>query len=147
MKYLKGKGLDFRCGAIITVVLEDGVTLTGTLLSDTKSCSHHRKPNFHKNILIQLTCPFRGKCGPSIPEGTFCAINMSKILFIIPGVKSDKKNDDVCQDKCDEKCHDDYDDKCDNDGKWGVTCHEKHEDGSHIINISCNRSNTAEKDA
>ncbi|WP_378952288.1 hypothetical protein [Pelosinus sp. sgz500959] len=125
MKIPKGKGFDLVCGLVITVVLDDFTSLTGTFLGEIQEKCHHRRcDEFHEFILIQLTCPVCKKDGPKIAEGTFCAINVDKIQFIFPGMKCpDKKEDDKCHEKsadtkeneqCDEnKEHDSWD-----DNKW-----------------------------
>lgn len=115
MEFPKGKGFDITCGVVITVVLDTVVhdslvRLTGTFLGGKEERRHHRHRRhrcIHESILIQLTCPFCERHGAEIPEGTIVAINVSEILFIVPG----------------RKCHDK------DDGK----CHEK----DHVINISC----------
>lgn len=126
MRFPKGKGFDLACGLVITVVLEDCVSLTGTFLGDVHGHHDFR----HEFILIQLTRPFCRKCCPDVPEGTCVAINIDNILFVIPGINCQcDKHDDEC-----DICHDEDDCPCE-DGGHDDQCHEK----DHVINISCNR--------
>ena len=117
MKFPKGKGFELVCGVAVTLVLnkvvhDDLVTLTGTFLGEIEENRHHRRvDDFHEFILVQLTCPFYEKGGLEIPEGTFVAVNIEQILFVIPG----------------KKCHDE---------QWCDKCHNK----KQVINISCGRS-------
>ncbi|MBC8015505.1 MAG: hypothetical protein H7X79_07160 [Sporomusaceae bacterium] len=146
MKFPKGLGFDIVCGLVVTVVLDDFVSLTGTFLGEVQEKHHHhRKCNdLHEFILIQLTSSICGRKEQIIPEGTFCAINIDKIQFIFPGVKCpDKKYDESDESDC--KCDDDkYDDKCDDkcDDKYDDKCDEKHD---HKYNNKCNENKHQEK--
>jgi hypothetical protein len=101
VKFPKGKGFDLACGVVITVVLDamvhnELVRLTGTFLGEIDEKHHHRRFECcHEFILIQLTAPFHDRSDLEIPEGTLVAINLSEILFIIPGRK--------CHDKWENK--------------------------------------------
>lgn len=135
MKFPKGKGFDLACGVVITVFLDDCMPLTGTFLGNVHDHHHHgRRDEF---ILIQLTHPFAAKGGTKLPAGTFCAINIEQILFIVPGKKNCncKCHDDECPDeKDDDGCHDNHDDEC------GYSIWESEIDDKHVININCNRA-------
>ncbi len=127
MRFPKGKGFDLACGLVITVVLDDCVSLTGTFLGDVHPPHHHVRQEF---ILIQLTRPFCRKCCPDIPEGTCVAINVENIQFVFPGVNCPcDEHKDECED------HDHHGDECPCEEKHGFECHEE----DHVINISCNR--------
>lgn len=132
MRLPKGLGFDIACGLVVTVVLDDFVSLTGTFLGEVQEKHHHHRKcdDLREFILIQLTSPLCRMKDQKIPEGTFCAINVDKIQFIFPGVKCPEKKheewddqeskygDDKCSDGCDNKCDEDKDeDKWDND-KW-----------------------------
>ena len=165
MRFPRGKGFDLACGVVITVFLDDIVSLTGSFLGTAHG--PHQHGDLHEFILIQLTCPFRSRGGTRIPAGTFCAINVEQILFIVPGKKShhdkchDGKNDDGCHDDKDhdgkdhDDCHDMLDDKgCDFD-IWEDECDDKHvinikynrtESKQRVININCDDDNTAAKE-
>jgi hypothetical protein len=153
LRFPRGKGFDLACGIVITVFLDDFIPLTGTFLGNVHD-PHHRRSDLHEFILIQLTCPFRSKRGAKIPAGTFCAINIEQILFIIPGKKSPH---DTCQAEIiDDDCHDMIDDKGDDFDIWEDECGEKHVvnikcnrtegDKQHVININCNNDNTTADD-
>ena len=111
MKFPKGRGFNLVNGLVVTVVLDDFVSLTGIFLGEIQEKNHHRKcEDFNEFILIQLTCPVCVKKEQEVPAGTFCAINVEKIQFIFPGLKySDKKHN-----QCDDQDDNDGDDKCDN---------------------------------
>ena len=136
MKFPKGLGFDIACGLVVTIILDDFVSLTGTFLGEIQEKHHHhRKCNdLHEFILIQLTSPIDGRKEQKIPEGTFCAINVDKIQFIFPGVKCPDKKYDPCDDyddscdddECCDKCDDKHDDKCDD--KHDDKCDEKYDD-------------------
>jgi len=109
MRFPKGRGFNLVNGLVVTVVLDDFVSLTGIFLGEIQEKDHHRKcDELNEFILIQLTYPVCVRQEKEIAEGTFCAINVDKIQFIFPGVKySDKKHG-----KCDDQDDTYGDDKC-----------------------------------
>ena len=143
MRFPNCNGFTLACGLVITVFLEDRVTLTGTFLGEVHDRRRRRRfIDFHEFILLQLTCPFCEKGAPEIPRGTFVAINVEEIQFIVPGHCCHEKHDEECHEKFHEKCHEKHDEECHE--KCHEDCHEdchgkKHDDGPHIINISCKR--------
>ena len=153
MRFPDCKGFSLVCGVVITVFLEDRVTLTGTFLGEVHDHRRRRRfIDFHEFILIQLTCPFCAKGAPEIPRGTFVAINVAEIQFIIPGHGCHEKHNEEChEEKChEEECHEECHEKCHEEKCHEEKCHEecheechhgkKHDDGPHIINISCKRT-------
>jgi len=123
MKFPKGRGFNLVNGLVVTVILDDFVSLTGIFLGEIQEKDHHRKcDDFNEFILIQLTCPVCVRKEQEVPEGTFCAINVDKIQFIFPGVKWSDKKHDKCGDQeekyGDDKCDDDKDHDKWNEDKW-----------------------------
>jgi hypothetical protein len=150
MKFPKGKGFDLSGGLVLTIVLDDGFTLTGRFLGEAErklsgnnNCPspHHGVDNEAEFILLQLTesvitsCKFREVL---FPEGSVIAINVDQILFIGPGIncendddykkshkkkghkKDHKKDHDYDSDHNDE--NDDYDHDHEDDCEDGCDC-------------------------
>lgn len=149
MKFPKGKGFDLSGGLVLTIVLDDGFTLTGRFLGEAerKYSANNNSPSAHNMvdnevefILLQLTesvitsCKYREVL---FPQGSVIAVSVDQILFIGPGIncendddyhkkghkKKDHKKDHDCD--CDLDDHeDDHEDKNDHDGDY----EDDHED-------------------
>jgi len=92
MKFPKGHDFDLIGGLVITVFLEDNLSLTGTFLAEIEDRHHDDPTPIHVNveeeaefILLQLTCPFCAPGLPFLPVNTIVAVNVEQILFISPG--------------------------------------------------------------
>lgn len=104
MKFPKRKGFELHCGLVITAVLDNGFSLTGTFLGEIEE--RHHDPiicppspvNVHVDndsefIFLQLKCPFCAPDLPYIPEETIVAVNVAQILFIFLGGECEIKKD------------------------------------------------------
>lgn len=96
MRFPKNQGFDLIHGLVITVVLDDDISLTGRFLGEIGDrghdhCGQSLQPiNVNVDvdsefILLQLVCEFEGDDIPEFDVGTIVAINVNKILFIAPG--------------------------------------------------------------
>lgn len=105
MRFPKNQGFDLIHGLVITVVLEERITLTGRFLGDIGDrghdhCNEKIQPiNVNVDIdsefiLLQLICEVEVEDGPEFDVGTIVAVNIDRILFIAPGGECDTDTTD-----------------------------------------------------